>query len=400
MPHYNYQGTAQDGQKVSGSIDAPNEADVKSLLRKERIRVSEISVKTTAPAAELFNGVGLRDVSAFTRQFASMLSASIPLVDCLEAIGAQTENKVLRATVRRIWSDVQSGVTLAEGLTRHPKIFNRLYCSMVRAGEAAGILADVLVRLADYQEKTVSVRRKVISAFAYPALVATVAAGAVIALLTFVVPTFSTMLDELGATLPLSTRVVIAVSDIARSWLTPILLIIIVLGVVMVSLYRRNKRLRLSLDALGLSIPLVGPLQKKSAVSRFARTFGSLLKGGVPIADALEITSSTAGNSVLEQGFLKALEAIRSGQSLAAPLKETGVFPPMVIQMIGVGEKSGNLPEMLAKVSDYYDAEVDSAITTLTSILEPVLIVIMGIVIAGVLISMYLPMFEMVGSIG
>lgn len=400
MPHFNYQGTTQDGQKVSGSIDAPNEAEAKSVLRKERIRVSDISLKTSAPAASFLNSVSLKDVSAFTRQFASMLSAAIPLVDCLEAIAEQTENKVLRAAVRKIWSDVQSGVTLAEGLMRHPKIFNCLYCSMVRAGEAAGILPDVLVRLADYQEKTVMVRRKVISAFAYPTLVAAVAAGAVIALLTFVVPTFSSMLNELGASLPLSTRIVIAVSDISRIWLAPVLLIVFVLGIFMVSLYQGNKRMRLSIDGLGLSLPLVGPLQKKSAVSRFARTFGALLKGGVPIADALEITSSTAGNSILEQGFLKALESIRSGQPLAAPLKATGIFPPMVIQMIGVGEKSGNLPEMLSKVSDYYDAEVDSAITTLTSILEPVLIVIMGIVIAGVLISMYLPMFEMVGSIG
>jgi type IV pilus assembly protein PilC len=400
MPHYTYQGISPAGKKVSGAIEAPNETEAKSLLRRSRVRVSEIKVKTPLSGISFFNGVGLKDVSAFTRQFSSMISSAIPLVECLEAIGEQTENKTLRAAVRKIYSDVQSGTTLAEAFSRYPKIFNKLYCSMVRAGEAAGILGDILVRLADYQEKTVSVQRKVISAFAYPALVAVVAIGAVIALLTFVVPTFSSMLNELGATLPFSTRLVIGISDFAKTWTLPVFLVVGCGSIAAMSLYQKNDRFRLSIDAFALSVPLFGLLQKKSAVSRFARTFGALLKGGVPIADALEITSSTAGNRVLEQGFLRALEAIRSGQPLAAPLKATGIFPPMVVQMIGVGEKSGNLPEMLAKISDYYDTEVDSTITTLTSILEPALIVVMGVVIAGVLISMYLPMFEMVGSIG
>jgi type IV pilus assembly protein PilC len=352
------------------------------------------------PFSGLFNRVGLKEISAFTRQFSSMNSAAIPLADCLGAIGEQTENPVLRAAVRKIWSDVLSGVSLAEALSRYPKFFNRLYCSMVRAGEAAGILPDVLVRLADYQEKTVAVQRRVVSAFAYPALVAMVAVAAVVALMTFVVPTFSTMLAELGAKLPLSTRIVIGMSAIVKAWFFPVFLVTGTGIIAVVYLYERNERMRLSIDAASLSLPLFGQLQKKSAVSRFARTFGALLKGGVPIADAMEITSSTAGNSLLERGFLKTLESIRGGQPLAPSLKATGVFPPMVIQMIGVGEKSGNLPDMLAKISDYYDAEVDSAITTLTTILEPALIVVMGIFIAGVLISMYLPMFEMVGSIG
>jgi type IV pilus assembly protein PilC len=231
-------------------------------------------------------------------------------------------------------------------------------------------------------------------------LVAMVAAAALVALMTFVVPTFSTMLAELGAQLPLSTRIVIKASEIVKMWLLPAVVIAVAVSMVIVYLYRKHDRVRFAIDSLKLRLPLLGPLQKKSAVSRFSRTFGALLSGGVPIADALEITSTTAGNRVLEKGFLKTLEAIRSGQPLAAPLKATGVFPPMVIQMIAVGEKSGNLPEMLVKIADYYDTEVDSAITTLTSILEPALIVIMGVFIAIVLISMYLPMFEMIGSIG
>jgi type IV pilus assembly protein PilC len=230
--------------------------------------------------------------------------------------------------------------------------------------------------------------------------VAAVAVAALIALLTFVIPTFSSMLAELGAQLPLSTRIVIGASDIARIWLLPFFAAAVVAAAGTVFLYRTSDKTRLSVDSLRLRLPLIGSLQKKSSVSRFSRTFGSLLSGGVPIAEALEITADTAGNRVLELGFRKTLEAIRSGQPLAQPLKETGVFPAMVIQMIGVGEKSGRLPEMLTKISDYYDTEVDAAVTTLTSILEPALIVAMGVFLAGVLIAMYLPMFEMVSSIG
>jgi type IV pilus assembly protein PilC len=400
MPRYHYQGTTYTGKQVAGTVDAANETDAKSNLRKTRIRVTAVQEKRPSPFFGLLGRVKLKDVSAFTRQFASMNSSAIPLVASLDAIGEQTENATLRATVRKLSADVQSGVSLAEALLRHPKIFNRLYCAMVKAGEAAGILSDVLLRLADYQEKSVAVGRRVKSAFAYPVLVGIVAVGAIVALMTFVVPTFSSMLSELGAELPILTRIVISASELTKIWLLPFLLLAAAAAVGVTSLYRKNDRVRFFLDGLSLRLPLFGDLQRKSAVSRFSRTFGALLAGGVPIADALEITSTTAGNSVLENGFRKTLEAIRGGQPLAQPLRETGVFPPMVIQMIGVGEKSGNLPDMLKKISDYYDAEVDTAITTLTSILEPALIVIMGIFIAGVLISMYLPMFEMVGSIG
>jgi type IV pilus assembly protein PilC len=372
----------------------------KLQLRSERVRATEPKEKTSSPFLTFNSGVRLKDLSAFTRQFASMSSSAIPLVQSLDALAEQTENKTLQAAVRRISTDLQSGISLAEALSKHPKIFNRLYCAIVKAGESAGILSAILLRLADYQEKTVALQRRVMSAFAYPVLVAGVAIAAIIALMTFVVPTFSTMLNELGAQLPLSTRIVIGISDIVKAWLAPVLLVTAVIVLISIQQYRKNDRFRTVIDGFRLKLPLFGKLQKKSAVSRFSRTFGALLTGGVPIADALEITSSTTGNRVLEQGFLKALSAIRGGQPLAAPLDETGLFPPMVVQMIDVGERSGNLPEMLVKISDYYDSEVDSAVTALTSVMEPVLIVFMGIVIAAVLISMYLPMFEMIGSIG
>ncbi|MGA2506135.1 MAG: type II secretion system F family protein [Chitinispirillaceae bacterium] len=372
----------------------------KLQLRSERARVTEQKGKPKTSFLAISSSVRLKDISAFTRQFASMNSSAIPLVQSLGAIAKQTENRRLREAVNKILSDVQSGISLAEAFSKQPKIFNRLYCSMIRAGEAAGILPTILLRLADYQEKAVALQRRVMSAFAYPVLVGSVAVAAIIALMTFVVPTFSAMLSELGAQLPLSTRIVIGISDIVKTWLLPVLAVVVVAVFLSMHQYRNNYRFRIIVDGLRLRLPLFGGLQRKSAVSRFSRTFGALLIGGVPIADALEITSTTAGNRVLEQGFLRTLEAIRSGRPLAPPLDETGLFPPMVIQMIDVGERSGNLPEMLAKISDYYDMEVDSAVTALTSILEPVMIVVMGIVIAAVLISMYLPMFEMVGSIG
>jgi type IV pilus assembly protein PilC len=400
MPKYHYQGVNVSGKRVEGVIEAAGGDEAKALLRKDRIRVTDLREKKQAVVFGFGGGVKLKDVSAFTRQFASMNSSAIPLVASLDAITEQTENKVLKEASRRISSDVQSGVSLAEALSRHPRIFNRLYCAMVKAGEAAGILSSVLLRLADYQEKAVAVRTRVKSAFAYPALVAVVAVAALVALMTLVVPTFSAMLSELGAELPLSTRIVISASEFMKVWLLPIVIALAIIIVMAVYLYRANPRVKLGFDTMALKLPLFGDLQKKNAIARFSRTFGALLTGGVPIAEALAITSNTAGNSLLEQGFLKTLDAIRSGRPLAEPLKETGLFPPMVIQMVGVGERSGNLPEMLAKISDYYDSEVDTAITTLISVLEPSLIVVMGIVMAGVLISMYLPMFEMVGAIG
>jgi type IV pilus assembly protein PilC len=400
MPLFSYTGTDSEGKTAAGKIEASTEAEVRSLLRKERIRVSELKIKQNKPVLKLGGGVKLKDLSSFSRQFASMNSSGISIVPSLDAIAEQTENKTLRAVVAKISFDVQSGLSLAAALALHPHIFNRLYCSMVRAGEAAGILSDVLLRLADYQEKAVAVRRRVKGAFAYPILVGSVAVGALIALMTYVVPTFSSMLSELGATLPLSTRLVIAASNFAQVWVLPSILIIGAGIFGFIYLYKWNERFGLLVDAMLLKIPLFGDLQRKSGVARFSRTFGALLSGGVPIADALEITSTTAGNRILERGFLKALEAIRMGKPLAQPLKETGLFPPMVVQMVLVGEKSGNLPAMLTKISDYYDGEIDGAISTLTSILEPAIIVVMGIFIAGVLISMYLPMFEMVNSIG
>jgi type IV pilus assembly protein PilC len=391
MPKYHYQGVNVSGKRVDGAVEAASGDEAKALLRKDRIRVTDLRKKKQAAIFSIGGGVKLKDVSGFTRQFASMNSSAIPLVASLDAITEQTENKVLRRASQRISSDVQSGVSLAEALSRHPKIFNRLYCAMVKAGEAAGILSSVLLRLADYQEKAVALRTRVKSAFAYPAL---------IALMTLVVPTFSAMLSELGAELPLSTRIVIGASGFIKVWLLPIVAALAIIIIALMYLYRTNSRVKLGFDIMALKLPLFGDLQKKNAIARFSRTFGALLTGGVPIAEALEITSNTAGNLQLEQGFLKTLDAIRSGRPLADPLKETGLFPPMVIQMVGVGERSGNLPEMLAKISDYYDSEVDTAITTLISLLEPALIVVMGVAMAGVLISMYLPMFSMVGSIG
>jgi type IV pilus assembly protein PilC len=400
MPHFQYQGTTQNGKLASGAIEAANENDARTRLRMERIRVVDICEKKSTRLFSFSGRINRKHLSEFTRQFAAMNAAGIPLVECLGAIAEQTENRQLRTIVVAVSGDVQAGVSLADAFSRHPKAFNRLYCAMVRAGEAAGILDAILLRLAEYQEKSVALQRRITSALSYPAIVTVVAIGALIALFTFVVPTFSSMLLELNAKLPWATQLVIDFSAIIKTWFPAGAAVVIGAVFAFVYFYKRNNNFRLRCDGMTLRIPVFGDVQKKSAVSRFARTFGSLLSGGVPIAEALSITSTTAGNRMLEQGFLKTLDAIRSGQPLAQPLRETGIFPPMVIQMIAAGERSGKLPDMLSKISDYFDAEVDAAISTLTSVLEPVLIVVMGVVIAGVLISMYLPMFQMVSALG
>ena len=349
MPIYKYTGVASSGKEVKGEISASNETEAQSLLRKDRIHVVALKEKSRPGTISFSSRLSLKDISGFTRQFASMNAAAIPLVQCLESIEEQTENKALRSIVQRICADVQSGVSLAEALARHPKTFNRLYCSMVKAGEAAGILSDVLERLADYQEKAVAVGRRVKGAFAYPLLIAVVAIGALVALMTYVVPTFATMLAELNTALPFVTRFVIMASNIIKTWL-PIVVIAIGAGVFAILYsYRTNESARLFIDAFSLKLPLFGDLQKKSAVSRFSRTFGALLSGGVPVADALEITTTTAGNRVLEQAFLKTLEAIRVGKPLAEPLKATGIFPPMVVQMVAVGRGAGTCRQCLRR---------------------------------------------------
>jgi type IV pilus assembly protein PilC len=400
MAKWIYTGKATNGKEVSGEIEAGSRDDVQALLRKKRIRMESVQKK---PGAGMFAGMGgsvpLKDLARFTRQFSAMTSAGLPLIQCLDILAEQTEHPALKVSIKQVATDIQGGGTLADSLSKHKKIFSELYCQMIAAGEAGGILDTILMRLAEYQEKADALRRKIKGAMTYPIIVAIVAVIAVGVLMIFVVPIFAGMFQESGHTLPMPTRIVLGISNFTRKWF---LLIIMSMGIggFLFSRFLKTEKGRFQFDGFLLQAPIFGDLERKSCVSRFTRTLGTLLNSGVSIIDALQVTAKTAGNKVLEQGINRTIESISGGQTIADPLRATGVFPPMVIQMIAVGERTGGLSDMLIKISDFYDDEVDAAVDTLTSLIEPAVIVILGSIIGGVLVAMYLPMFEMAGTVG
>ncbi len=399
MSKWLYKGKTTQGKEVSGEVEASSKGDVEILLRKKRIRAMSIKRKPMDMAFSFGGGVPLKVMARFTRQFSAMTSAGLPLIQCLDILSEQTEHEILKQAIMQVATDIQGGGTLADSLSKHKKIFSELYCQMIAAGEAGGILDTILLRLAEYQEKADALRRKIKGAMTYPIIVAIVAMGAVAVLMIFVVPIFANMFNESGNKLPMPTRIVMGISDFIRQWFLGIMAAV---GLGLFSLYRYNKtdKGKLKLDQLLLNAPVLGDLERKSCISRFTRTLGTLLNSGVSIIDALQVTAKTSGNKVLEIGIYKTLESISGGQTIADPLRATGVFPPMVIQMIAVGERTGGLSEMLIKISDFYDDEVDAAVDALTSMIEPLVIVVLGSIIGGVLVAMYLPMFEMAGNVG
>lgn len=398
MARFSYKGKSINGKTIEGEVEAENMGAAQALVKKKRVKDAVVK-RAGAKGFQFGTGIGLKDLSRFTRQFSAMNQAGLPLIQCLEILAEQTENKNLSVRIRKISNDIQGGGTLAESMEKHKPVFSELYCQMVRAGEAGGILDTILQRLADYQEAAEALRRKVKGALTYPVMVAVVAAGAVVALMTLVVPVFANMFKDMGGTLPGPTRMVMSISDFLKAniWWMALLTIGAVVG--LLQAIEKSPKFKFFWDGLMLKLPLFGDLQRKSAVARFCRTLGTLLSSGVPILDALTVTAKTSGNVVLEAGIFRTVEAISGGQSIAEPLKATGVFPPMVIQMIAVGERTGGLSDMLTRVSDFYDTEVEAAVEALTGMLEPLVIVVLGGVIGAVLIAMYLPMFEMAGSI-
>ena len=361
MSKWMYKGKTTQGKEVAGEVEASSKGDVEILLRKKRIRAMSIKRKPMELKLSFGGGVPLKVMARFTRQFSAMTSAGLPLIQCLDILSEQTEHEILKQAIMQVAADIQGGGTLADSLSKHKKIFSELYCQMIAAGEAGGILDTILLRLAEYQEKADALRRKIKGAMTYPVIVAVVAVGAVAILMIFVVPIFANMFTESGNKLPLPTRIVMGISDFIRQWAVGILA---ALGVGLFSLYRYNKtdKGKLKIDQLLLNTPVLGDLERKSCISRFTRTLGTLLNSGVSIIDALQVTAKTSGNKVLELGIYKTLESISGGQTIADPLRATGVFPPMVIQMIAVGERTGGLSEMLIKISDFYDDEVDAAV--------------------------------------
>lgn len=398
MPVFEYVGKTLSGSEVSGEIAARSQEEVRRILRRKRILVTEARAKPREIHLHIRRGVKSTEISRMARQFATMIEAGLPLVQSLEILSDQATSPALKDALSDVRERVQSGSTLAEALGKHPKIFDELFVNMVEAGEIGGALDTILLRLATYREKVDALRRKIKGAMYYPAVISVVAAGATLFLITFIVPVFAKLFEGFGAELPLPTKIVLAISDILRSNI--LLGIVILIGLSIGYRYlAKTPSGRLAIDRFKLKIPIMGDLLRKSIIARFSRTLGTLLNSGVPILDALEITAKTAGNKVIYNAIRRAVTAIAQGDTIAQPLQDTGVFPPMVVQMISVGEKTGGLDEMLGKVADFYEDEVDAAVGALTSIIEPVVIVVMGLVIGFVLISMYLPMFDLIGVI-
>jgi len=395
MAVFAYQGRSAVGLQ-RGEIEAVDRTAAVGELRQRSILVTKITEKAGPRGASKRGGkVKDKQMAVFTRQFSTMIDAGLPLVQCLNILAEQSESGNLRRVTSNVARTVESGSTLAESLRKHPRTFDDLYTNMVEVGESGGILDVVLQRLAVYIEKAASLRRKVKSAMVYPASIVSVAFMVIVFMLTFVIPTFAKMFKDLGGELPLPTQIVIGLSEFVRSYFA-LLLAGMSGGLFALRAYYRTENGKSIIDGLLLKVPVLGPLIRKVAVARFTRTLGTMVQSGVPLLEALRITATTAGNKVIEKAVLECRNAVTEGKTLTEPLKVSGVFPPMVTQMIAVGEQTGALDAMLSKIADFYDDEVNTAISTLTALLEPVMIVFLGVVIGGLVVAMYLPIFRLV----
>jgi type IV pilus assembly protein PilC len=397
MPQFTYTARDAKGELKTATIDAANREDVVQQLR--RMRMNVVKVEEQAKAKQKTGGsIGMRDIVIFTRQFSTMINSGLPLVQALDILSRQSENKALQAVTRQVVFDVESGHTVADALGKHPKAFSDLYVNMVAAGEAGGILDTILMRLATFMEKNDALVRKVKGAMIYPGVIMSVAAIAIMVLLIFVIPVFQNMFASVGLALPLPTRIVIGLSQFLKGYWY-VVLAVGVGGFFGLKKYYATSNGQLVIDRLMLKAPVLGDVLRKSAVSRFTRTLGTLISSGVSILDGLEITSKTAGNRVISDAIMASRSSIAGGDTISAPLAKSGVFPPMVISMIAVGEQTGGLDEMLSKIADFYDEEVDAAVSGLLSLLEPVMIVFLGVVVGGMVVAMYLPIFDMINAV-
>jgi type IV pilus assembly protein PilC len=396
---YIWKGRTPTGEVLSGEYPAENKQELISYLRKRKIIITHVrhKPKDINISFGFKNRITTKDLGVFTRQFATMINAGLPMVQCLDILSSQLEKPSFKKVVSEVMGDVESGATLAEAMRKH-KCYSDLFVNMVEAGEAGGILDVILNRLATYLEKADALMRKIKSAMTYPAIVFIVAMGATLFMLMFIIPTFAQMFTDFGGDLPTPTKIVMGMSDFLRAnwWLLLIFTIGITIGI---RRYYKTETGRRRIDQFMLKLPVLGVVIRKGAVARFTRTLGTLIASGVPIMNGLEITARTAGNKVVEDAVMDTRTSISEGNTIAEPLKASGVFPPMVVQMIGVGEQTGALDEMLEKVADFYDDEVDSAVSALTSIIEPVMIVVMGTIVGGMLIAMYLPMFKLISVV-
>lgn len=402
MPVYKWEGRTRDGAVKKGTLEAANEAVVTAQLRAQKIAPTKIKKSLGAIEIKipgLKPKVTTKDLVVFTRQFATMIDAGLPLVQCLEILSSQQQNTTFKEVLLKVKEDVEAGNTFADALAKHPKVYDRLYVNLVHAGEVGGILDTILNRLAAYIEKAMNLKKKVKGAMVYPAAVVGVAVIVVAIILIFVIPVFQQMFAGVGKSLPAPTLFVIALSEFLQRYVLFIIIAFFLLGLAFKKVYS-TERGKLFFDRVFLRAPIFGSLIRKVAVAKFTRTLGTLVSSGVPILEGLDVVAKTAGNRVVELAIIKTKESISEGRTIAEPLKETGVFPPMVVQMIAVGEATGALDQMLSKIADFYDTEVDEAVGALTQALEPLLMVFLGGTIGGLVIAMYLPVFQMAGAVG
>jgi type IV pilus assembly protein PilC len=425
MANFQYSALDSKGEQTTGVVSAPNKEEAIQKLRVQGLYPTQIveegkgkvaskaksQAKAKGKAAAKGEGktggrIKPKSLMIFTRQLATLIDSGLPLLRSLTVLGKQEPNPVLRATLSALADSVQSGATFSESLAQHPRIYNKLYVNMVKAGELGGVLEVVLNRLAEYQEKAQKLKNKIVSAMVYPVIVMFIAVAIMVFLMIFIVPKFETMFAEMGnAELPGISKAVFGISKffISAPLGIPNAVFVLILCGVFVFLFNiwgRTKGGRMAVDTLKLKLPVFGDIQRKSAVSRFSRTLGTLVTSGVPILQALNITRDTAGNVVISQAIEKVHEAVKEGETIVTPLQASGVFPNMVISMVDVGEETGQLPEMLLKVADVYDDEVDNAVTALTSILEPIMIVVLALVVGSVVFALFLPLIKVITTMG
>ncbi len=401
MANFKYTVKNAEGKTINGSAGAKSRENLVELLSKEGFTIISIeedaSVQEKSVAAA--KKVKLEDLVIFSRQLATMVEAGIPLVNVLDILGQQVENKAFAETIKKLRDDVETGSSFSQALAKHPRIFSALYINMVRAGESSGMLDEILNRVSVYLEKTATLQRKVKSAMIYPIAVITISIAITIFLLVKVVPTFKGIFDMLGGSLPLPTQILLAVSDFLRKWFLYGVVGLVVF-IIMLARYAKTENGKVALDTILLKLPVFGDIIRKVSVAKFSRTFSTLVKSGVPILSSLDIVAKTSGNKIVEKAVNNAKKAVQEGKNLADPLSKTAVFPPMVVRMIAVGEQAGELEKMLSKIADFYDEQVDAAVDGLTSLIEPMIILFLGVIVGGIVLAIFMPIFKITEIIG
>ncbi len=401
MAKFAWEGKTKTGTAMTGELEAPNEAFVLAQLRRQQITPVKVKQKPREFHIKMpgSGGVKKKELVIFTRQFATMIDAGLPLVQCLDILGNQQTNVAFKTVIMKVKEDVESGSTFADALGKHPKVFDNLYVNLVAAGEVGGILDTILARLAAYIEKALKLSKQIKGAMVYPSTILAVALIVTAVLLLYVIPIFAKMFTEGGQALPGPTQFVVDLSNSARKYFL-VVVVAMVLFVVAIRMYYKTEGGRRNIDRMLLKVPVLGSLIQRIAVARFSRTLGTMVSSGVPILESMDIVAKSAGNKIIEEAIARARVSISEGKTIAEPLADAKVFPGMVTQMVSVGEATGALDAMLNKIADFYDEEVDAAVGALTALLEPMLMVFLGVVIGGLVMAMYLPVFKMAGAIG